>query len=84
MEYWEIWNEPDQDPDDSPNKRTWGGTKAQFFDFYEIVAKHLKGRFPNFELYLLDEEHTNEYIKDVSADFELTLQRNSIVLLKQK
>ena len=50
IEYWEIWNEPDLDPDDSPNKRCWGGTKAQFFDFYEIAAKHLKGCFPNLKI----------------------------------
>ena len=48
--YWEIWNEPDLDPDDSPNKRTWGGTKAQFFDLYEITAKHLKKCFPNLKI----------------------------------
>ncbi len=50
MEYWEIWNEPDLDPDDSTNKRTWGGTKAQFFDMYEIAAKHLKGCFPHLKI----------------------------------
>lgn len=50
IEYWEIWNEPDLDPDDSPNKRTWGGTKAQFFDLYETTAKHLKGMFPNLKI----------------------------------
>ena len=50
MPYWEIWNEPDLDGDDSPNKRTWGGTQAQFFDFYEIVSKHLKGCFPNLKI----------------------------------
>ena len=50
IEYWEIWNEPDLDPDDAPNKRCWGGTKAQFFDFYEIAAKHLKGCFPNLKI----------------------------------
>ncbi len=47
IEYWEIWNEPDLDPDDSPNKRCWGGTKAQFFDLFEIAAKHLKACFPD-------------------------------------
>ena len=46
MPYWEIWNEPDLDPDDSQNKRTWGGTKAQFFELYETAAKHLKSCFP--------------------------------------
>ncbi len=50
MPYWEIWNEPDLDPDDSDNKRTWGGTKAQFFDFYEIAAKHLKSCFPHLKI----------------------------------
>ncbi|MBQ8526583.1 MAG: hypothetical protein IJ460_07710 [Clostridia bacterium] len=47
IKYWEIWNEPDLDEDDCLNKRTWGGTKAQFFDMYEIAAKHLKSCFPN-------------------------------------
>ena len=50
IEYWEIWNEPDLDPDDSTHKRTWGGTKAQFFDLYEIAAKHLKACFPELKI----------------------------------
>lgn len=47
IKYWEIWNEADLDPDDSTNKRTWGGTKAQFFELYETAAKHLKTCFPD-------------------------------------
>ena len=39
IKYWEIWNEPDLDPDDSTDKKTWGGTQAQFFDLNEITAK---------------------------------------------
>lgn len=50
IEYWEIWNEPDLNPDDSTNKLTWGGKKAQFFDLYEITAKHLKNCFPNLKI----------------------------------
>lgn len=50
IKYWEIWNEPDLDPDDSTNKRTWGGTKAQFFDLYETAAKHLKACFPELKI----------------------------------
>ena len=50
MPYWEIWNEADLDTDDSDNKRTWGGTKAQFFDLYEITAKHLKSCFPHLNI----------------------------------
>lgn len=50
IEYWEIWNEPDLSRDDSTHKPTWGGTRAQFFDFYEVAAKHLKGCFPNLKI----------------------------------
>lgn len=50
IQYWEIWNEPDLDSDDSDNKRTWGGTRAQFFDLYEIAAKHLKTCFPDLKI----------------------------------
>ena len=42
IEYWEIWNEPDLDDDESDNKKNWGGTKLQFFDLYEITAKRSK------------------------------------------
>lgn len=48
--YWEIWNEPDLDREDSLNKRTWGGTKAEFFDFYACSAKHLKACFPHLKI----------------------------------
>lgn len=50
IEYWEIWNEPDLDPEDAANKRTWGGTAEQFYDFYETAAKHLKARFPKLKI----------------------------------
>ncbi len=52
IQYWEIWNEPDLD-DNDPNpehKRTWSGTRYQFFDMYEIAAKHLKSCFPNIKV----------------------------------
>ena len=52
IKYWEIWNEADIDEnwqkDGKP--RTWGGTPEQFFEFYEIAAKHLKGKFPELKI----------------------------------
>lgn len=48
--YWEIWNEPDLDADDSQNKRCWGGTKAEFFELFRITATLLKKRFPNLKI----------------------------------
>lgn len=50
IEYWEIWNEPDLDADDSDHKRCWGGTKAQFFELYDIAARHLKECFPHLKI----------------------------------
>ena len=52
IKYWEIWNEPDLDCDvsDLSKHRTWGGTKEEFLDFFEILAKHLKQRFPDLKI----------------------------------
>ena len=45
IKYWEIWNEPD-----CKDNSMWIGTKQQFFDLYEITAKHLKSRFPQIKI----------------------------------
>ena len=43
IEYWEIWNEPENPP-------MWHGTKEQFFEFYKVVSAHLKKRFPALKI----------------------------------
>ena len=50
IRYWEIWNEPDLEKDDDPDKRCWGGTEAEFFEFFVIAAKHLKTAFPALKI----------------------------------
>ncbi|MBO5439814.1 MAG: hypothetical protein J6A53_04075 [Clostridia bacterium] len=50
IEYWEIWNEPDLDPDDSPNKRCWQGTEAEFAEFYTVASTYLKKCFPHLKI----------------------------------
>ena len=50
VEYWEIWNEPDLDPDDSTHKRNWGGTAKQFYEFYCVAFSHLKKCFPHLKI----------------------------------
>ncbi|MBO5374863.1 MAG: hypothetical protein J6A54_05405, partial [Clostridia bacterium] len=50
IEYWEIWNEPDLDPEDSTNKRCWSGTEDEFAQLYVIASKHLKSRFPHLKI----------------------------------
>ena len=49
IEYWEIWNEPDNEPEIGDNPM-WRGTKEEFFELYDIAAKHLKSRFPNLKI----------------------------------
>ena len=76
IKYWVIWNEPDLDDDDSTNKNTWGGTKAQFFDMYEIAAKHLKGCFPNLKIggpaLAYREDWAEDFLKEMkSRDVEI-------------
>ncbi len=50
MQYWEIWNEPNLDPEDATDKRCWGGTAEEFYRFYAVVATHLKKRFPHLKI----------------------------------
>ncbi len=78
IKYWEIWNEPELDTEDSENKRTWGGTKEQFFDLYEITSKHLKKCFPELKIggpaAAFREEWVEEFLcemkkRDVEIDF---------------
>ncbi|MBR0510352.1 MAG: hypothetical protein IJJ85_09550 [Clostridia bacterium] len=41
IEYWEIWNEPE----DGPGSGMWRGTDLEFFRLYEVASKHLKETF---------------------------------------
>ena len=43
IEYWEIWNEPENPP-------MWQGTKEQFFELYRVTANHLKRTFPSIKV----------------------------------
>ena len=49
IEYWEIWNEPDCRNADGSNP-CWQGTPEQFCDFYAVVSKYLKDKFPNLKI----------------------------------
>lgn len=49
IEYWEIWNEPDNEPSVQRNPM-WKGTPEQYFEMYDITAKHLKSRFPEIKI----------------------------------
>ena len=61
IEYWEIWNEPENPP-------MWQGTKDQFFELYRVTANHLKKTFPTIKVggyagcgfYVVDDEKKRE------------------------
>ena len=74
IEYWEIWNEPDLDADDSDNKRCWGGTKKEFFELYDVAAKHLKSCFPELKIggpaLAHDLNWADDFLKQLSAPLD--------------
>ena len=43
IEYWEIWNEPD-------NPKMWTGSFDEFYSLYVTTARHLKKCFPNLKI----------------------------------
>lgn len=49
INFWEIWNEPENDGDVNVN-RMWCGTKEEYYEFYNIASKHLKKCFPHLKI----------------------------------
>ncbi len=49
IEYWEIWNEPENKLDPHKNMM-WTGTREQYFELYETASKHIKKRFPSLKV----------------------------------
>ncbi|MBR4676152.1 MAG: hypothetical protein IKP00_16970 [Victivallales bacterium] len=43
IQYWEIWNEPENPP-------MWQGTMEQFFELYRTASCHLKKCFPELKI----------------------------------
>lgn len=49
IRYWEIWNEPENAPDNAENQMWWG-TKEEYFELYDTASKHLKACFPELKI----------------------------------
>ncbi|MFR1517831.1 MAG: GH39 family glycosyl hydrolase [Clostridia bacterium] len=49
IQYWEIWNEPDNEPEIRDNPM-WKGTKEDFFRLYEVTSNTLKTQFPHLKI----------------------------------
>lgn len=44
IQYWEIWNEP-ENSDNPKRNQMWTGTAEQYYELYDVTAKHLKKCF---------------------------------------
>lgn len=70
IKYWEIWNEPDNEPEIKDNPM-WKGTKEQYFELYEVTSNYLKEKFPYIKIggyascgfYAL----TNDFVKNAHS-----------------
>ncbi len=49
IDYWEIWNEPDNS-DDLNDNHFWLGTPEEFFRLYDVSSKYLKEKFPDIKI----------------------------------
>ncbi|MBR6764494.1 MAG: hypothetical protein IKM13_12210 [Clostridia bacterium] len=45
IRYWEIWNEPEVQ-----NQMMWTGTPEEYYNLYDVTAKHLKACFPHLKI----------------------------------
>lgn len=71
--YWEIWNEPDNEPEIADNPM-WKGTAEQYFKLYETASRYLKARFPALKIggyascgfYALSDKNYSETAKSSS------------------
>lgn len=43
IQYWEIWNEPENPP-------MWTGTREQYFEMYRVASNFLKSEFPSIKI----------------------------------
>lgn len=49
IEYWEIWNEPDNYPDIEDNCM-WKGTFEEYLELYKVTSLHLKKVYPHLKI----------------------------------
>ncbi len=71
IEYWEIWNEPENPP-------MWTGTKEQFCELYSVAANHLKKCFPDIKVggyagcgfYYLTGQQTSDFYRGFITFFD--------------
>ena len=75
IEYWEIWNEPENPP-------MWQGTREQYFELYRTAANYLKKQFPAIRVggyascgfYAITRRGVNDFYRSFVSYFEAFLK----------
>ena len=84
IQYWEIWNEPENPP-------MWQGTREQFYELYATASSHIKKCFPELKVggyagcgfYAVNREGMNDFYKGFITwfeDFLAYVSKNSLPL----
>ena len=50
IEYWEVWNEPDQLAEERSKDVMWSGTPKQYYELYAVTAAMFKKHMPNVKI----------------------------------
>jgi len=50
IEYWEVWNEPDQLTEDRGKDVMWSGSPGQYYELYEVTARMFRQFMPNVKI----------------------------------
>ncbi len=74
IEYWEIWNEPENPP-------MWTGSREQYYELYAVTANHLKRCFPQIKVggyagcgfYAMTDPHATDFFKSFITFFDAFL-----------
>ena len=70
IQYWEIWNEPD-------NAKMWTETLEEYFELYRVTARYLKQQFQDIKIGgcgagECSEENAEAFLKYLTSDGEKT------------
>lgn len=75
IEYWEIWNEPENPP-------MWTGTREQYFELYRVTSNFLRSAFPAIRIggyascgfYAINRPGQSDFYKSFVDYFDAFLQ----------
>ncbi|NLL83744.1 MAG: hypothetical protein GX230_05810 [Lentisphaerae bacterium] len=82
IEYWEIWNEPDNQyfSEDRSRDPLWSGTPEQYYELYAITSQMMKKEFPDIKVGGYGTSRLNEKYMPYFRGFLERVQRDKLPL----